>query len=140
MRKKNNYIKLIITHSLFFLLSCSTLKSYNKESFLKQFFNNETVYLSLYKYYGNNIVIYDEKKLITDKKLNFKIDSTKINVEILEPTGINFLRVHDFIIDKNLGFVVLSTYNRNRGIIYYLKKNPENKRWSIMDVKEKNAR
>lgn len=122
------------------VLSCKSINYSKTDDFVNQFFNNGSVYSSLSDYYKGDVVLYDEKGIFTDNELKFKHDSVELYIRKVQPTSNNFFRIYDFILNKDLGFVVLSTSDRNKGIIYYLKRNKKDNKWSIMDISKRNSK
>jgi len=138
--------KLIIIRSFLILItmlvisSCKSTIILGKKDFVNQFFNNEIVHSSLEEYYGKNITIYDENRKITTRPIIYKMDSTILSIKNTKPLDNNFFTVYDFIINKDLAFIVFSTSDKYKGILYYLKRNQRNNKWEIMEMKKRNSR
>ncbi|ROH99384.1 hypothetical protein [Chryseobacterium daecheongense] len=104
---------------------------------MNQFFENNIVQSSLEEYYNKKIIIYDEKKVLTNKPIQYQNDSISLNIQTTQPLDNSFFRIYDFILNKDLGFVVFSTSDRSQGILYYLKRNNKNNKWEIMEMKKR---
>lgn len=138
--KKTIIFSIVILFALSFFTSCISLKKdQQKEEFVTQFFNNESVYNSLESYYTQkNIIIYDEKKELVDKSKTFGIDSKKVIVETIKPLDDNYFVVYSFTLNENLASIVLATSDEDKGIIYYVEKKKN--KWAIMNIIPKNSR
>ncbi|WBV59926.1 hypothetical protein PFY12_12865 [Chryseobacterium camelliae] len=136
--KKTIIFSIVIFFILSFFTSCISLKKdRQKEEFITQFFNNESVYNSLEKYYTQrNIIIYDEKKELVEKSKTFGIDSKKIIAETIKPLDDNYFIVYSFTLNENLASIVLATSDEDKGIIYYAEKKKN--KWAIMNIIPKN--
>ena len=138
MKKIRNFICIALVLSL--LGACKTVGNSEKNDFLNQFFNDNIVHSSLKGYYDGNVIVYDENKVFTSKPLQFASDSLLIKIENTKPSNENYFKVYDFVLNKDLGFVVLSTADDHRGILYYLKKSAKSNKWSIMELKKRYSR
>ncbi len=138
MKKIKNFTCITLLLSL--LGACKAVADSDKTDFLNQFFNNNIVHSSLKGYYDGNVIVYDANKVLTSKPLQYVSDSLLIKIENKEPSNEKYFKVYDFVLNKDLGFIVLSTADDHRGILYYLKKSSRNNKWSIMELKKRYSR
>lgn len=134
-------IKILNILLLLVLFSCVNIKS-NKQRdiFLSEFFNTESVYNSLIDYYSNkSIIIYDKEKLLVQNSKEYGINNKVIDI-VTEKPNKDYFVVYNFTLNKNLATIVLATSNMDYGVIYYLKRNNENEKWTIMNIIPKNSR
>ena len=109
--------------------------------FLSDFFNKESVYESLIDYYPDkSITIYDKENVLIQNSKEYRINNKIINIVTEPPKNKEYFLVYSFTLNKNLAMIVLNTSDMNYGIIYYLRKNQENERWSIMNIIPRNSR
>lgn len=129
---------------LFFISTYSCISMNNnsqKYIYLSQFFDNEAIYNSLEHYFQQEeIIIYDDKKILSDKPISFGNSSKKIRIEITKPQHSNYFIVHNYTLNKNLASLILATSDLEKGIIYYSKRNHQNEKWKTMNIIPKNSR
>ncbi len=138
-----NSIKILNILLLLILSSCVNINSSKqKDVFLSEFFNTESVYNSLIDYYSNKsiVIIYDKEKLLVQNLKKYGINNKFINIETEKPNNKDYFVVYNFTLNKNLATIVLATSNMDYGIIYCLKRNHENEKWKIMNIIPKNSR
>lgn len=137
MRKYINFLNIVFI--LLLLFSCTSNNNNQKDIFLSEFFNNESVYESLAKYYPNqSLIVFDKEKLLIQK--SYGINNKNIKVQTIKPHDDNYFLVHNFILNKNLATIVLATSDMEKGIIYYLKRDKANEKWVMMNIIPKNSR
>lgn len=142
---KSNYKisrKLLFSVFLLLLYSCTNMNSKRQKNvFLSQFSNNESIYNSLSDYYRDEkIIIYDENKVLVDKGVILGSEVKKIEFVTVKPTNDKYFIVHNFILNRNLATVILASSDRESGIIYYLKRNDINEEWKSINIIPKNNR
>ena len=139
MKSNIKFFFIIILVALF---SCVNMKSSKQRNlFLSQFFNNEVVHDQLFKYYKTNqIIIYDKKNLLVENSKTYGNGSKNIIIQTAKPINENHFIIYSFTLNKNLASLVLATSDLDYGIIYYLKRDPINDSWLIMNVIPKNSR
>ena len=123
-------------------LSCSSINiNAQKDIFLTDFFNKESVYESLIDYYPNkSITIYDKENVLIQNSKEYGINDKIINIVTEKPKNKEYFVVYSFTLNKNLAMIVLNTSDMDYGIVYYLRKKQENERWAIMNIIPKNSR
>lgn len=136
--KKTIIFSIVTLFILSFFTSCISLKKdRQKEEFVTQFFNNESVYNSLKDYYSQkSIIIYDNKKELVKRSKTFGIDSKKVIAETIKPLDDNYFIVYSFTLNESLASIVLATSDEDKGIIYYVEKKKN--KWAIMNIIPKN--
>lgn len=135
-------MKLLNLIALITLCSCINVNSSSqKDIFLSQFFNNEVVYNGLSKYYPHkSIVIYDKENLLVKVSKTYGDISKSIKIETLKPLTEEYFVIYSFTMNKNLISLVLATSDMEQGVIYYLKRNKMNEKWTIMNIIPKSSR
>ncbi|WP_449397461.1 hypothetical protein [Chryseobacterium wanjuense] len=136
------YIKFLNIFLLTMFLSCSSINiNAQKDIFLTDFFNKESVYESLIDYYPNkSITIYDKENVLIQNSKEYGINDKIINIVTEKPKNKEYFVVYSFTLNKNLAMIVLNTSDMDYGIVYYLRKKQENERWAIMNIIPKNSR
>lgn len=136
------YIKFLNVFLLTMFLSCANRNdNARKDIFLSDFFNKDSVYESLINYYPNkSITIYDKENVLIQNSKEYGINNKIINIVTESPKSKDYFVVYSFTLDKNLAMIVLTTSNMDYGVIYYLRKNQENERWTIMNIIPRNSR
>lgn len=134
-------IKILNILLLLVLFSCANINSNKqKDIFLSELFNTESVYNSLIDYYSNkSIIIYDKEKLLIRNSKKYGINNKVIDIVTEKPNKEYFV-VYNFTLNKNLATIVLATSNMDYGVTYYLIRNNENEKWKIMNIIPKNSR
>lgn len=124
-----------------FLTSCKTFVSKShKKNFSHQFFTNSIVCSTLQDYYGDNILIYDSNKVLEKSTKHFSKDSVNIVIQNFEPQTKDFFRVHDFTLNQDLAMIVLSTEDRKKGVLFYLRLNKKKNIWEIMELTKRSSK
>lgn len=136
------YIKFLYVCLLIIQLSCANRNSNaQKDIFLSDFFNKESVYGSLIDYYPNkSITIYDKEQVLIQNSKEYGINNKIINIVTERPKKNDYFLIYSFTLNKNLAMIVLNTSDMDHGIIYYLRKNQKNERWTIMNIIPRNSR
>ncbi len=136
------YIKFLNVFLLTIFISCSSINiNTQKNTFLSEFFNTESVYESLIDYYPNkSITIYDKENMLIQNSKEYGINNKIINIVTEKPNNKEYFVVYSFTLNKNLAMIVLTTSDMDHGVIYYVRKNKENEKWAIMNIIPRNSR
>ena len=136
---KDKLITLLIITSVM-ISSCKSVKNPNVKDFTSQFFENPTVIYNLKKYtLGNEINILDSKNLISAKSLTFNNDDLKINIVHTKDHVVNY-SLQQYTINKDLAFVVVWEYGKNRALWFLLNKGKTSGKWHLVDALERTTR
>ncbi|WP_187478112.1 hypothetical protein [Amniculibacterium sp. G2-70] len=136
--KKFQIIFTILPIIVLLIHSCKSIQ--NQDSFIEQFFYNQRTHYELNDYYGDKVIIYDENKIFTNTETLYELDKTSIKVQTNLPLEDSFFRIHDFVLNKDLAFVALTTSDRLQGIMIFLKRNSKTNKWNIIEVRKKPTR
>lgn len=140
----NNKIIILLASFSLIILSCQTVKvkSDDTNSFTNQFFQNPSVIYNLKKYAtGNQINILDSKKVITEKPIVFQNtnETPTINIVIEKNDFINY-NIQQYTVNKDLAFVVIWEYGKNRAFWFFLNKGKKTQKWQLIEALERTTR
>lgn len=135
-------ISKFIALSIIFLLFNSCINKHVKRQslFLDQFFSNKQVAYALNEYSNNNIVIYDENKTLIKFNEVYQSDSISIKVQNNFPVNTEFYRVYEFALNKDLSYVALTTSDKQKGILFFMKKKEGSNKWYLVNFSKKYMR
>jgi hypothetical protein len=77
--------------------------------------------------------------LIKSNKV-YQSDSISIKVQNDLPANTEFYRVHEFDLNKDLSYVALTTSDRQKGILFFMKKKAGSNKWFLVSFSKKYIR
>ncbi|WP_261512645.1 hypothetical protein [Chryseobacterium paludis] len=141
MRNKINFLIIIVSAGILFN-SCASIKDNKQRNiFVKQFIGSEGITNSLQSFYDDKtITIYDENKVLVKENGTFHTLSQTINILTSRPTSNNYLMIKNFTLNQNLACLTFLTSDKEKGIVFYLKRKDNKEGWQIANMFKQNTR